>query len=229
MILIYLSGIDGCGKTTQAKLLVDALNQNGVNAEYVWLRWEPSFQILSNAIRSIVAGSLSKNRQKSAMADGNQGTKHRRWLFFKRKILANCLIAKLWLLFASADYFFSYKKHFNKINADVAVLDRYVYDFIIDQAINCDLPPEQMNRIKQTCFLNKFRFPDYTIIIDLPALEGFSRKDDGTSQDYLEVRERFYKSINGQNTLHLNGLEGIDFLHVRAKSWVFKKIGVKNT
>jgi thymidylate kinase len=112
--------------------------------------------------------------------------------------------------------------------AGVVVLDRYVPDFIIDQSINSNLSPARMDRIKQTRFLNKFHFPDYTIIIDIPAAEGCFRKSDGTSIAHLELRVNYYKSIAGHNTLHLNGLENIDVLHSKIKKWVLQKIEVKN-
>jgi len=228
MKIVYLSGIDGCGKTTQAKLLVEALRKKGVNAEYFWLRWEPSFKKISNHIRSFVSNFYSKNRKKPSKVDENQDNNQDKWLFLKRKMLSNLFIRKLWLVLSSADYYFAYKKCFKKMTADVAVVDRYINDFIIDQAINSGVDPERINKIKRAYFLNKFRFPDYTIIINLPASEGYSRKNDGTSQDYLEVRQRYYKSINGQNTLHLNGLESIDVLHDKVKTWVFQQIGRKN-
>jgi thymidylate kinase len=39
--LIAFTGIDGSGKTTQADLLVKNLLKDGIEAAYVWSRWEP--------------------------------------------------------------------------------------------------------------------------------------------------------------------------------------------
>ena len=197
MKIIYLSGIDGCGKTTQAKLLVEDLKQYGVNAEYIWLRWEPSFKKGTNAIRSIVAGFPSMRRQKSVEAEeeGIQDKHENKWAIFKRQILSNFLIRQLRLIFASADYYFSYKRRLKDISADVVVLDRYVHDFIIDQAINMDISPDRMHQLKTSFFLKKFCFPDFKIIIDLPPVEGCLRKSDGTTIGYLYARKNTINSF----------------------------------
>jgi thymidylate kinase len=132
------------------------------------------------------------------------------------------------VFFAAADYFLVYKKRFRNLDFNVVVMDRYVHDFIIDQAINSSLLPKEMNQIQKNCFLNKFHFPDYTIIIDLPAAEGSLRKSDGTSTSYLKMREPYYKSITGPDTLHLDGLDNVADLHDKITCSVFKKLGLDN-
>jgi dTMP kinase len=48
---IVLEGIDGCGSTTQAKRLIDALKAKGLDAR---LTWEPSTGVVGRLIREIL-------------------------------------------------------------------------------------------------------------------------------------------------------------------------------
>lgn len=222
MKIIYISGIDGCGKTTQAKLLADRLQRNGLNTNYLWFRWEPSFRSVINTFR--VVKKRPVNEQKQLVEKENAEQKD--WLKFKRRILANQFLRILWLHYACGDYYFSYKKSFKKLTADVVVIDRYVNDFIIDQAVNLDIAPDETSTIFDNFFLKKFHFPDFNIIIDLPALEGYTRKSDGTPLSYLETREKHYQALTGNETLHLDGLNSINELATQIAGWVGDKLEV---
>lgn len=52
---IVFEGIDGCGKTTQAKLLCDYLNENGINAQFTA---EPTEYETGKFIRKILGGEI---------------------------------------------------------------------------------------------------------------------------------------------------------------------------
>ena len=224
MFLIYISGIDGCGKTTQAGLLVDLLKENGFDAQYAWLRWEPSLRKLINLFRA------SKTKPTLYCRTGNieaENTEQNDWLRFKRKILVNPILKKLWLTYACADYLAAYKKRFNNVTANVLVIDRYVDDFILDQSINFNIPPGKTDLLKNNIFLKRFHYPDMNIIIDIPAQEGYTRKSDGTPLSYLEAREKYYQALTGNNTLHLDGLKSIAELAAHIFRWVLDKLESK--
>ncbi len=207
MKIIYLSGIDGCGKTTQAKLLVENLRDEGLDAEYLWFRWKPTLKRFINAFKTRRGESIS-NSQPDKIAIEN--TEQDNWLELKTKILSKVIIRKIWLTYAALDYFMAYKKKFRKITSDIIVADRYVNDFIIDQSVNLNIPPDKTSILKNNFFLRQFKYPDLNIIIDIPAFEGYIRKDDGTSLSYLEKREQYYLAMTGENTVHINGLMSID-------------------
>jgi len=225
MKIIYLSGIDGCGKTTQAKLLVKYLNDKGVYADYLWFRWEPSLRKLINFFRNRkVKTALYKHPHQDRIVAEN--TEQDDWHRTKRVILSNSIIRKIWLFYACADYFILYKKRFENIASHIVIVDRYIDDFIIDQAVNLNISPDNMHLLKKNFFLNKFRYPDLYIIIDIPATEGYRRKKDGTSLTYLETREKYYQAMNGHDTLHLDGLDSIDKLAFQISEWISNKLGV---
>lgn len=220
MKLIYLTGIDGCGKTTHAKLLVNGLQRKGIDAKYLWLRWEPSFRRIIKAFRSVKESGLTHEGQRS----DEESFKQQTWLDFKRRILTNPVIRQLWLYCASYDYYRSYKRSFKKLSPDIIVIDRYLADFIIDQAVNLGIAPADTALISKNTFLKKFHSPDLNIIIDLPAQEGYRRKNDGTPLSYLEIREKYYLSMNGKDTLHFDGLNSIDELSSQITESVIDKI-----
>lgn len=226
MFIVYISGIDGCGKTTQAKLLVEELQKQGLDVDYMWFRWEPSFRKIINAFRTAKTKHAVATKTDIVEAENaEQGD----WLKFKRNILSNSVVRRLWLLYACFDYFTAYRRGFRKITLDVIVIDRYVDDFIIDQAINLKIPPEQSYLIKENFFMKKFHFPDFNIIIDLPAMKGYTRKSDGTPLSYLETREKYYQTMTGSKTIHLNGLESINDLSDKIRIWVFSQLEVTGT
>ena len=222
MSLIYISGIDGCGKTTQAKLLVANLKSKGFDAEYLWLRWEPSLQKLIAFSRSLAPGSRAKGFTDAAeIEDAEQAG----WLTVKNKILSNSVLKKLWWLYACADYYYSSQRRIRNLHAETIVVDRYLDDFIIDQAINFSLSSESWSKLSQNIFLLKFKPPDLRIIINVPASEAYVRKHDGTSLSYLKSREPYYTSIPvSTKTIHLNGLQDIDSLAARVEEWVIPKV-----
>ncbi len=224
MIIIYLSGIDGCGKTTQAKMLVNELQKNMVDAEYVWLRWEPSFRKVIGLFKSIKTKDLKKTHFKKETIEN---AKQDDWLIFKRKVLSMPTIRRLWLLYACFDYYSSCQKHFSKLTSQVIVIDRYVHDFIIDQAINMGTAPGDCSTIENNIFLKKIRFPDYNIILNIPAIEGYKRKNDGTALNYLEDRIPYYKKIfTSGKTKHFNGLDDIERLSKKIQQWVLSELAV---
>lgn len=194
MIIIYLSGIDGCGKTTQAKLLVESLQAAGHNAVYSWLRWEPSFVKLIKIFRRVKSCS-SQGHSIDADITAAENHSDAEWLKFKRKLLSLKIFQNVWLFCATADYYLSYRKKQKDIKADILIIDRYYFDFIVDQAVNLSLPAGQCQQIEKSFFLSRFQVPDCNIIIDLPAEIGYKRKSDGTPLSYLQTRENFYASL----------------------------------
>jgi len=222
MFLIYISGIDGCGKTTQARLLVKSLQQKGVDAQYAWLRWEPSLKKLFSFLR-LLSGKSKQPRNLSK--EDLENSEHTEWVSFKTNILSRKIIRWLWYNYACADYYFTSRKPFRKLKSDVVVVDRYLFDFLVDQLSNLGVKPVDIGKLLNNFFLKKFKPPNLNIIIDLPASEGYTRKLDGTPLDYLKDREKRYRAIRfSEHTLHVNGLNDIDVIATEISGWVIKKL-----
>ena len=91
--LIVFTGIDGSGKTTQANLLLGSLQKDGIDAAYVWSRWEPLL------LRPVI--NRWKNSKKGEGAGPEQNyieLKNK-----KKKLLDNPVIRWLWLIFFFID------------------------------------------------------------------------------------------------------------------------------
>jgi len=222
MFLIYISGIDGCGKTTQAQLLVKFLKEEGIDVQYAWLRWEPSLKRFFSFLRSL----LGKSKQETNLSKEDfENSGHTEWVSFKTNIISCKIIGWLWCNYACADYYFASRKPFRKLKSDVVVVDRYVLDFCIDQASNLRIKPDDCKNLGTNFFLKRFRLPDLNIVIDLPALEGYTRKLDSTSLNYLKDREKYYRAVlSSEHTLHVNGLNDIDVVASEIAAWVTKKL-----
>lgn len=224
MVVIYISGIDGCGKTTQSRLLKEYLENRGVVAQYEWLRWDPSFRKLFVWFRSIVGRAKTKSDLSSSKKEQIQ---HNRWTSLKKSFLANSFCRWLWWEYACRDYLGNIKKTLKNITADVLIVDRYIQDFIIDQAVNLGVKPEKQGILVDKLQERGFKFPELTIIINLPAQEGYNRKLDGTPLDYLKEREKRYRLVpQGERTLHLDGMKKVEELARDISDWVSERMSL---
>ncbi|MDH3645597.1 MAG: hypothetical protein OER80_02385 [Gammaproteobacteria bacterium] len=225
MIMIYLSGIDGCGKTTQAGLLVDRMNKSGLSAEYRWLRWEPSILPVINRLKKMT-GKPRGNGVAYGQNVGTENAHHSRWSGLKRKIFSYSLCRRAWLSYASGDYFRSYRDASQQWSSDYIILDRYLLDFVIDQSLNLSIPPNEFQELLGTTALAKTKTPDMSIFIDLPAEVGYKRKLDGTPLRYLQEREQLYRDIVVDGPiLHVDGTLTPADVHEQIAKWVYGNIG----
>lgn len=230
MFLIYISGIDGCGKTTQSKLLAQWLREQGLNAEYHWLRWEPSVRgLIVGARRLLGGGRCETNAAKEGVANAQHAAENRsfgRWSQLKRRLFASAIFRKVWLAYACRDYFGAYLRAVRGWNADILVLDRYVFDFVVDQSLNCKMEVEAFEKLLEGTALREMRRPDLRIFIDLDAATGHGRKRDGTPLAYLQEREPLYREVaSSQTVLHVNGDQSVEEIHRIIREWVGSMIG----
>jgi thymidylate kinase len=221
-MLIYISGIDGCGKTTQAQLLVDKLRDNGIDARYIWLRWEPSIRRIIKPLRKVVQKS---SRETPSCLVEKENDEYMSWQSWKSTILSNSMARKAWFLYACMDYYQQYLKKMNMFAPEVLIIDRYLDDFVIDQSINLGLPPSNVFELMENYFLRKFKKPDKRIIITIPPEEGYKRKMDGTSLKHLEKRSGYYQEIlSWSNTKQFDGLKCIEELHENIFTFVLGEL-----
>ncbi|NQU44237.1 hypothetical protein HQ520_13185 [bacterium] len=206
MRIVYLSGIDGCGKTTQAKALTKWLREQGAEAEYHWLRWEPSILPLIRSVRRILSG-----KKAATGGVGDENREHGRWVRWKEGILRLAPLSWLWLQYAAWDYSRSARRTIAEWKGDVIVLDRYLFDFAVDQAINLGLSLSEFRKRAKKTSLAKMPEPDLSVFIHIPAAEGYRRKQDGTPLEYLESREAFYRVLpESQSVLHVDGMRSVE-------------------
>jgi len=222
MIIIYLSGIDGCGKTTQATQLVEELKSNGLIVDYQWLRWEPSIVNFLKFIKKL----LGKNTRPTEKAVSNNEKADSNWSKLKQRLMKSRFFRNIWLKYASIDYYRAYKKAIKNWDADIIIMDRYIFDFLVDQSINFNIPISETERIFNKTVISKMHKPDYNIIIDISAETGFKRKMDGTSVHYLAQRESIYSNYKTEKVLHIDGNKDINDIQKNIYTWISHQLGL---
>jgi len=224
MIVVYVSGLDGCGKTTQSHMLVDRLLNSGISAEYRWLRWEPSLRLFIRAIRRFVSPGTTHSSSDAKKRVQGENLEHSKWHQFKRTLLGSSLFRSMWLYYAAHDYRRAYAAASQSWKSEVVVLDRYLYDFLIDQSLNFDTTPDRIWAEKLHSALATVRTPDLAVVIDVSPEVGYERKRDGTSLEYLRHREQLYRTFSGAaHVLHVNGEQTPEAIHEQIFSWVSKQ------
>jgi thymidylate kinase len=208
--LICFTGIDGSGKTTQARLLVDWLTSRGVQATYTWSRGE----VL--AFRRIFLSLGRKALGTSTREIANDQASYREYQSRKSRLMGNALVRTLWSVM-------TYAEHVVQINTDIrrgvragswVVCDRYQWDTLIDLAV--------LNRKSSRWLVNGFnmfmwRFlpsPPLTFLIDIPAEEAMRRKDDIPSLEYVQTRRDHYLFLANKDLFKvIDGCRGAADIH----------------
>lgn len=182
---ICLVGIDGSGKTTQAKRLIEMMQKQGIKREYIWNKFEPRLVAPFMKIAKVLFF------QKKAFFENY--AEHTRT---KRRLLANPVVSVLyqylWLIDYLSQIFF--KTRIPLMRGKSVVCDRYIYDPVVDLAVDLNYSEEKTLRILRK-ILPLFPKPDAIFLIDLPEEIAYQRKDDIPSPDYLKERREIYLNI----------------------------------
>lgn len=219
--LIVLTGIDGSGKTTQAKMLTSLLTDKGIDAFYVWGRWEPV------VLRFFVSWWKKKKNNSAFHARDNYKTITRS----KQRLLNNNFVRWLWLALFLLEYsmqifmrlLLALSKH------RVVICDRLHYDSIVDQAINLGRHRNfLLNNLDSLWMKTVFPVPDVVIYIDCPEDIAFRRKNDNsTSVEYLKERREVYLYLADRyGWFKINGAQNTKDVFLQVKNIVRRWIDV---
>jgi thymidylate kinase len=190
-LLVCFTGIDGSGKTTQAKLLVDWLESQGVKSTYVWSRGEV------RAIRSLLLFMGRRALGTSAREISSDGKSYREYQSRKSRLMENSMVRTLWSAMTYVEHLFQINLDIRRKMQDefVVVCDRYQWDSSVDMAVLNKKDPEWLSSR-----LNRFMWklvprPAITFFIDIPPEEAIRRKNDIPSCDYVEKRAECYRYL----------------------------------
>ena len=172
-----IEGVDGSGKTTQAKMLVDRLKKEGYEAMYV----QPIFILLNILTRSKNNDVAPISPRKARTSQMSNPYKHGK-RFFSKKLF----IGLLGYPYALASYIFM---RFYLCRNKIVVCDRYFYQFFFDLFGNWS---EKVIKI--------FPRPDITFFLDGDLDIFYSRMDDSfdahVSKDYYLEVINLYRRIS---------------------------------
>jgi thymidylate kinase len=128
--VIYIFGVDGSGKSTICRELVQTLAGQGVKSRYLWMRFNHFFSKMVNAL-----GHLCGLAFYVTYSDGSKvGYHHYHKSRFIRFVYPAAAIAdtylakilKIWLP--------------SLVNRDIFVVDRFIYDVMVDLTVDTHNP-----------------------------------------------------------------------------------------
>jgi thymidylate kinase len=186
--LIVLSGLDGSGKSTQAALLAERLRGEGVRARAIWNRWNPF----------ISAPFIRIARRHLRVTEGVGNDDYRSFTEAKRKKMRSAWKRNVWQLMVWSEYSLQVHGRLfrHRIAGTKVICDRYVYDTLIDIAINFSVGANDIRELMSHPLLSLFPKPALVIFIDIDPEVGAARKSDGTPPTYLADRRAYYAALS---------------------------------
>lgn len=185
--LLVMSGLDGTGKSTQAGILAARLRNEGCRIRPVWNRWEPTLSapLIRLARRRI-------NPEKDAATDDYEN-----FTRAKRQRMRNPWKRRVWQLMVWSEYALQVNLRLfpYHLRIEGAICDRYVYDTLVDIAINFSIEPDEITGLCNHPLLALYPKPSLVLFIDIDPETGAKRKNDGTPAQYLADRRNHYLAI----------------------------------
>jgi len=202
VVIVAIVGPDSCGKTTQAKMLVDRLGNGGYKAVYV----QPIFILLNILTRSrdndVALISPRKTRTSEMSESNNHG---------KRYLTKKLFMSLLGYPYALITYIFM---KFYLSRNKIVVCDRYFYQFFFDLFGDFG---KKIIRI--------FPRPDITFFLDGDLDLFYSRMNDSFDASvgrtyYTEVLNLYRRISQKYGFIHVNAnhnkeaINDIIFMHL---------------
>ncbi len=188
--LFVFFGMDGSGKTTQAKLLEEHLAAKGLKVDYRWSRREA---FLTRIPARLVKKFVLREKGRSDGAHYVE-IKERRG-----KMAGNPLVRWAWINATLADYLaLLHVRVFSPARgADVLICDRYLQDAVADFAAMLPDPEAAAEAIAGSLLARLFPRPRRLYFIDISPEVAKERKDDDTSFQLLQDRVALYRKLAG--------------------------------
>lgn len=177
-MFVCFTGIDGSGKTTMARLLVNLLSKRGYSCMYVRAAHRPVFSyVFYGVTRSL---GFWKDHEEGRFTDPLE--------LAPRNI--RIAINTVWLFFLYLDFqmIALIKVRIPLIFGKVVVCDRYAYDMITELLLL-----RQYSRTFGKLVLRTIPQPNITFLMDLPEETANARH--GNPIDFLSARRKVYLKL----------------------------------
>jgi len=204
--LVVIFGIDGCGKTTQGKLLQERLKKAGYSVGYAWSRRE---LFLLKPFVTFVKRFILREK------DRIEGEKHDEITQGRHSFFSHLFIQKAWFWVSLIEYrILLFWRVFRPSRLkDVLVCDRYLPDAIVDIAVNYNCDTESLQKLLCHPLVRCFPKSTLSFFIDIPGELGAARKSDGTSVHYLRKRVDLYQSTAREiNAASIDGTKPVEII-----------------
>jgi thymidylate kinase len=187
--LIYITGIDGSGKSTVSEHLAKMLRNRGYNVDILWLRFN---HVLSKPLLGLCR---LLGYTKYETHDGIRVGYHD---FHKSSLISNAFIILQYLDAIRVKYLHIIPRY-KKKNA-IIILDRYVYDILIDIAVDT-----KKAHLLSSAVGSKFKsiLPgnSRTILVRRNLSDVLEARPEGKVDRNFESRFNHYEELANENNL----------------------------
>ena len=200
--IIYISGVDGAGKTSVSKQLLKEFSNDDIKAKYTWATLRP---FLLRPI--IVIAKFLLVRKFNKFENYSKHQEHK-----KKSLKKFNFLMPFQFIIALIDYYpqYLFKVYFPSKLYDIIITDRYYIDFFIENGMLANWTPEKTYN-KIISYQKIFKSPSDCIYIKISSKTSIGRKDDIPSTDYLEERIKYYNFIHKKlNSDIINGESSLD-------------------
>jgi thymidylate kinase len=188
-MILYLTGIDGSGKTSLADTLEEHFNARHITALRIWARYSPK----------LAKGIVNIYKKHKLQSTGNYNTispeEYTEWQKQKKSLSRIKLFRMAALLLFFIDYYIQILpvlKKIRKQHEKTIIVDRFVIDFLVDQTVNFgDLSDNYIYRK----LLRECDVFDAVFFIAVDPETALKRKSDIPGLDYLTERDNVYRHV----------------------------------
>lgn len=196
-MLISISGVDGSGKTTYAKILYDILSFCELRTSFVWSRVGSSnfLKPLSKMVKIFYNLKKRKNISEYSENSEEESEARRKDLFGKSLILREL---GLFILLLEMLWQYTFKIRLPLFLNKVVICDRYIYDTIVDIVTRYKVNPDAVDGKLFTKILTALTpKPDLAYVLTVPLSDVCNRRKVGSDvRSLIKEQIDLYKEIS---------------------------------
>jgi thymidylate kinase len=204
-MLISISGVDGCGKTTYGKALYDILVFSELRTSFVWSRVGSSIFLKPIAKIGKIIYRFKKGNFVAKHSENYEESEERRKVLFGRS--STLRILGLFMLLLEMLWHYSLKVRWLLFLRKVVICDRYIYDTLVDIITRYGLNLDSLEgRFFKKIIVASAPKPDIAYILNVDLEDACSRKNaNSREKNLLKSQTNIYKEM--ASTFTLNQIE----------------------
>lgn len=222
-MLVTFSGVDGCGKTTQARALQDAFETCLVRADYTWSRGGSAGWIafLNRWVRRLTGMPPPSSTQDAEGMTGQStatcnAERTAAKVDTRRKQLRSPWKRWAWSWLTTIELLLRYtwRVTLPLLRGRVVICDRYVDDALADWSAYFGHAAGRPQDVEKCCAAKVLRLltprPSRAYWLDVPAEVAQSRSPDGLPAHFLEAQSAAYRQMASERRAAAYALQRLD-------------------